>query len=149
MAGINPWNWKNEDVHVWVVARTYPIRVAGHSGPLQGETSWEELGLPQERTTVTRKVRRVGSPDWDFVKQAVEANGPAQVHLAVFMLDQMFPEVAGVETVEALSSQSVEYIANTIEVLTRAKVDLVGTGPNSVVRSEERRGGKERSMRGA
>ena len=133
MAGINPWNWPNEDVHVWVVARTYPIRVAGNSGPLQGETSWGELGLPEEYTTVTQKVRRVGSPDWAHVNRAVEANGPAQVHLAVFMLDQMFPEVAGVETIEALSSQSVEYIANTIEVLTGAKVDLVGTGPNSVV----------------
>ena len=133
MAGINPWNWPNEDVHVWVVARTYPIRVAGNSGPLQGETSWGELGLPEEYTTVTQKVRRVGSPDWAHVNRAVEANGPAQVHLAVFMLDQMFPEVAGVETIEALSSQSVEYITNTIEVLTRAKVDLVGTGPNSVV----------------
>src|SRR5699024_3150555 len=106
---------------------------ASNSGPLKGETSWEELDLPTERTTVTNKVRRVGSPDWDFVNRAVEANGPAQVHLAVFMLDQMFPEVAGVETIEALSSESVEYISNTIEVLTRAKVDLVGTGPNSVV----------------
>lgn len=133
MAGINPWNWKNEDVHVWVVARIYPIRVAGNSGPLQGEISWDELGLPEERTTVTKKVRRVGSPDWAHVYRAVEANGPAQVHLAVFMLDQMFPEVAGVETVEDLSSKSVAYIANTIEMQTGAKVDLVGTGPNSVV----------------
>lgn len=143
MAGINPWNWKNEDVHVWVVARTYPIRVAGNSGPLQGETSWEELGLPQERTTVTQKVRRVGSPDWFHVKHAVVANGPAQVHLAVFMLDQMFPEVAGVETVEALSSESVEYISGTIEAETGAKVDLVGTGPNSVVWRSYRPGMKD------
>src|SRR5699024_12801519 len=73
------------------------------------------------------------SHDWEFVKQAVEVNGPALLHLAVFMLDQMFPEVAGVEIIEALSSKSVEYISNTIEVLTRAKVDLVGTGPYSVV----------------
>lgn len=133
MAGINPWNWKNEDVHVWVVARTYPIRVAGNSGPLQGETSWGELGLPEEYTTVTRKVRRVGSPDWAHVNRAVEANGPAQVHLAVFMLDQMFPEVDGVETVEALSSEAVNYVSQVIEKRTGAKVDLVGTGPNSVV----------------
>lgn len=133
MAGINPWNWDNEDMHVWVVARTFPIRVAGNSGPLKGETSWDELDLPTERTTVTQKVRRVGSPDWLHVKHAVEANGPAQVHLAVFMLDQMFPEVAGVETIESLSSESVQYISYTIEAETGAKVDLVGTGPNSVV----------------
>lgn len=44
------------------VARTYPIRVAGTSGdcyPDQEETSWGELGLPEELTTVTKKIRRV------------------------------------------------------------------------------------------
>ena len=44
------------------VARTYPIRVAGTSGdiyPDQEETSWAELGLEEEFTTVTKKIRRV------------------------------------------------------------------------------------------
>jgi len=43
-------------------ARTFPIRVGGTSGGCyhdQIETSWERLGLPVERTTVTNKVRRV------------------------------------------------------------------------------------------
>lgn len=56
------------------VVRTLPIRVGdirsetgrqlGHSGPVypdQRETSWEELGLAEERTTVTKRVRRVFS----------------------------------------------------------------------------------------
>ncbi len=55
-----------------VTMRTYPIRVGdaydkggrkiGTSGPVyddQREVSWEELGVPFERTTVTKKVRRV------------------------------------------------------------------------------------------
>lgn len=145
MAGINPWNWSNEDVHVWVVARTYPIRVAGNSGPLKGETTWSELGLPQERTTVTQKVRRVGEPDWDFVKKAVEANGPAQVHLAVFMLDQMFPQAAGRVTVETLPVDATNYISEVIEKRVGAKVDLVGTGPNSVVWRSYRPGGERKT----
>lgn len=47
-------------------ARTYPIRVGntadGHSGGWyndQEETSWEDLGLNPEKTTVTGRVRRV------------------------------------------------------------------------------------------
>lgn len=53
------------------VLRTFPIRVgnitegdrqigfSGHVYPDQRETSWAELGLPEERTTVTKRVRRV------------------------------------------------------------------------------------------
>ena len=42
--------------------RTLPIRVGGTSGdcyPDQEELSWEELGLPAEKTTVTDRVRRI------------------------------------------------------------------------------------------
>jgi len=52
-------------------ARTYPIRVGGTSGGCYGdqtETRWEDLGLAQERTTVTNKVRRV----FTFSKQQID-----------------------------------------------------------------------------
>ncbi len=92
MAGVHAWEF--EDVAVWAVARIFPIRVAGNSGPLRNETTWEELGLPEERTTVTKKVRRVGYPDWDLVRRAVAANGGAPtVRLALTMVDQIFPAV--------------------------------------------------------
>jgi len=45
-------------------ARTLPIRVGGSSGdcyPDQEELSWERLDLPEERTTVTNRVRRIFS----------------------------------------------------------------------------------------
>lgn len=93
MAGINPWNWESEDLTVWVMARVFPIRVAGNSGPLKDEVSWTELGLPEEYTTVTKKVRRVGKPDWQLVRQAVEANGPNNVQIALSMVDQLYPVV--------------------------------------------------------
>lgn len=47
---------------VWGTLRTYPIRVAGTSGPCypdQTELTWEEVGQKEEYTTVTKKVRRV------------------------------------------------------------------------------------------
>jgi adenylosuccinate synthase len=55
------------------VLRTYPIRVgnimdgerqigySGHVYPDQRETSWEAIGVPEERTTVTKRIRRVFS----------------------------------------------------------------------------------------
>ena len=94
MAGLNPWD--AEQFIPWVVARVYPIRVAGNSGPLKGESSWEDLGLPQEFTTVTKKVRRVGEWDADLISAALAANGKNS-RLAVTMLDQKFGEVAGLD----------------------------------------------------
>ena len=57
---------------VTMVMRTYPIRVGniasddgyqiGYSGPFypdSEETSWDEIGVPEELTTVTKRVRRV------------------------------------------------------------------------------------------
>jgi len=59
--------------NVIVVIRTYPIRVGniyknskmiGYSGPFYSdskETTWEKIGVSEERTTVTNRVRRVAS----------------------------------------------------------------------------------------
>lgn len=95
MAGIDPT--RHEVIVVnWVVARVYPIRVAGNSGPMKGETTWEALGLPEERTTVTQKVRRVGLWDEDLVARAVQANGGHQANLVITMMDQVIPELSEV-----------------------------------------------------
>ena len=97
MAGLSPWDYDFDGKpEIWLAIRPYPIRVAGNSGPLFDETTWERLGLPEEYTTVTNKVRRVGRWDGDLVRRAVAANGgtPA-VRLAFTMLDQVKPEWAG------------------------------------------------------
>ena len=47
---------------VYGVCRTLPIRVGGPSGDYyldQKELTWEEVGQPEERTTVTNKIRRI------------------------------------------------------------------------------------------
>lgn len=71
---------------VTLVLRAHPIRVAGKSGPLKGETSWTEIakaaGLPAdycELTTATRKVRRVGTFDPDLVRRAIDVNNPTRI----------------------------------------------------------------------
>lgn len=97
MAGVSPWDNLIHKLEVVVVARTYPIRVAGNSGPLLKETSWKALGLSEERTTVTNKVRRVGEWDRELLHEAIRANGGGnwctEVKLAITMLDHRFPIV--------------------------------------------------------
>lgn len=137
MVGLNPWDPVVEKVESWVVLRTRPIRVAGNSGRLENETTWDGLGLPEERTTVTNKVRRVGEWDHDLARRAVVANGGANARVAITMLDQMFPEVAGVEKFDDLSVQAVEWVAQK-QFEIGAPVHLVGTSPSTIVDIEGR-----------
>lgn len=100
-AGVSPWqSWLGEpaEVRVVVCLRPYPIRVAGNSGGLKDETTWSELNLPVEHTTVTNKVRRVGAWDPALASAAVAANGgPAEgvVWVALTMMDSVEPELSG------------------------------------------------------
>jgi len=101
-AGVSPWQtdaagW-SVDLKVVVCYRPYPIRVAGPSGRLKGETTWDALGLPVEHTTVTQKVRRVGQWDPELAREAWQANGgPRQgvVWVALTMMDSVEPKLAG------------------------------------------------------
>lgn len=137
MAGIDPHWIKREDYEVWVVMRTYPIRVAGNSGPLEGETSWEELELDVERTTVTQKVRRVGAWNAAWASDAVIANGgPGVVHVALSMVDYVVPGAANATSIEDLDESVVTDLQAAVirvEGDCGATVDLVGTGPNSYI----------------
>lgn len=67
-----------------MVVRSYPIRVAGNSGPGypdQQETSWEHLGVEPEITTVTKKVRRVFTWSEQQYMEALYVNRPGVVVL--------------------------------------------------------------------
>lgn len=104
MARVNPWIVQPQDMEIWIVFRPYPIRVAGNSGYLLHETTWEQLGLEPELTTVTKKVRRVGLWDGGLAAAAIDANGgdSAAIYLALSMADQIDPDVAGVTDREKL-----------------------------------------------
>lgn len=131
-AGISPWDRVVDVFDVWVTARTYPIRVAGNSGPLENETSWEQLGLEAERTTVTQKIRRVGHFDPALVRDAVVANGGAPtVKIALTMFDYIFPELKNQTQVDILTDEQYRYIHD-IENAVNAQVKLIGTGPSTM-----------------
>lgn len=136
MAGLSPWEY---DVKVWLVVRTYPIRVAGNSGPLPFETTWEALAdrtdgyVQPEYTTVTKKLRRVAEYDPDLVADAVRANGGSlRTSIMLMFLDYIDPEVAGVTDDERLTPKARRFISM-VESTSGADVDYVGTSPHSGV----------------
>jgi adenylosuccinate synthase len=134
--GISPWEFPEADLDIWVVIRPYPIRVAGDSGPLKFETSWEALGLPEERTTVTNKVRRVGAWDPGLVAEAVRANGRRYVRLWMNMADHVFPFLSHRTTMGGLNPRDIAKVTkwlDTVESQTGAPVYALGTGPATAI----------------
>lgn len=140
MAGIDPVAF--DEYEVWVVLRRFPIRVAGPSGELKDEKTWEELGLPTELTTVTKKPRRVGEWDAELAAEAVEANGGADiVKVAFSMADQAIPEIAGLDgnywterdkAPEHARGELAELLDN-VTADAGARIHLIGTGPNTML----------------
>lgn len=136
MARINPWWVAPHQLQVWVVVRPYPIRVAGNSGPLKNETTWEKLNLDPEYTTVTKKIRRVGLWDPDLVAEALDANGGPHVDLrmALTMADQLDPDIAGLNSRNAIA-QSLpvfQFVTSMYRDLGRHP-DLVTTSDRTVI----------------
>lgn len=118
-----------------LVMRTYPIRVAGNSGPLYNEMTWERLsaqiGVPvEERTTVTKKVRRVGEFDIFQIREAVVLNRPTSI--ALTFLDYAFPTLKGRDDPTDLTEDACNYLEN-LEDLCDAPVVLAQTGPDTTM----------------
>jgi hypothetical protein len=133
---------------IHVVTRPNPIRVAGNSGPMLGETTWAELGLPEERTTVTQKVRRVGQFEPDKVRRAMVANGfdaglsTGVVYLSPSMIDHLVPEIAGatVANLRSYDPVALNDALNAVVAMGRSLsfgrpistfTSVIGTGPSS------------------
>lgn len=131
------------DLAIWLVFRTYPIRIAGNSGEMNGELTWDELEqssggyIKPERTTVTKKIRRVAHWDSLLAKEACEANGGQGEHLrpCLMFLDYLQPDLAGVSRWEELTAKMTE---ETIDTLSKIESDIghvamFGTSANTVV----------------
>jgi adenylosuccinate synthase len=132
-AGLSPLDVDD----VTMVIRCHPIRVAGDSGPLVGETTWErvaaEAGLPldyREYTTVTGKVRRIGRFDPDLVRRALAVNHPTRVVLN--HLDYIDPCVRR-DGLTPKAKKFVEWVERKIG----RRVDWIGTGPANVVERQD------------
>ena len=117
---------------VIMVVRTFPIRVAGTSGTLLNEITWDEVrtigGAPvtqPEYTSVTKRLRRVAQFDIDLVKTACKYNSPTS--LAIMGLDRLDYANTGVKTLDQLSFKAREFV-DKIEDQTKVPVEFIGTG---------------------
>jgi adenylosuccinate synthase len=128
-AGLSPLDVDD----VTMVLRTFPIRVAGNSGPLFAETTWarvaKQAGLPEdfcERTTVTGKIRRVGLFDSQIVRRAITVNNPTDIVLN--HVDYVDAEVR-----EGHFTSFTRTFILSIEKKIGRKLSWLGTGPASLV----------------
>lgn len=132
---------------VLMVCRTYPIRVAGNSGPMQNEITWDELEkrmqdrgyighIIPEKTTVTHKIRRIAEWDGALFKQSCVLNAPTE--LAITFADYIDPALYGCN--DALKVKSslplVEFLMKHIPDM-GDKIRYIGTGPRTVVNIKE------------
>jgi adenylosuccinate synthase len=126
---------------VLLVCRTYPIRVAGNSGPMENEISWDELNrrliemggnsINPEKTTVTKKVRRIAEWDDNLFEQSCILNAPTEI--ALTFADYIDPSLFNSEDRnEVLNS---ERFMNFIEKhgLDLELIKYISTGPSSIV----------------
>lgn len=115
-----------------MVVRTYPIRVAGNSGPLPNETTWEALSEligrdVTEVTTVTKKTRRVAELDPFSLERTIFYTRPDV--LAVTFLDYVSPEIHKQDPHK--SSGAMVYLQLLSDRL-GVPITLVGTGAGYV-----------------
>ena len=120
---------------VLMVVRTYPIRVAGNSGPMQGEITWEELSnrlgkdVTPEHTTVTKKIRRIAEWDDDLFEQALVLNAPTEI--ALTFADYVDPFIANTTDLRRIKAS--EPLTDFIVKHNIKNIRYISTGPDSMV----------------
>jgi adenylosuccinate synthase len=141
---------------VYLNIRTFPIRVGnnfrdgkqtGYSGdclPDQKEMTWEEIGrnaeMPQseidvlaekERTTVTKKIRRVFSFSWDLLKHSAEFCGATKLILNFSQyIHWSSYKMRGEKEQVAKLHPKIRVFIDQMEETTNLPVVMIGTGPN-------------------
>jgi len=137
-AGITPRRLPD----IWLVFRTYPIRVAGNSGTMANEIDWEILHersggyIQPERTTVTQKVRRVAEWDPAAARAAIDGNGGADsqtLHCALMFADYFDPAIAGTTTLHDITDSRAWLEIQALEADLGVQFAMFGTGPDTVV----------------
>jgi len=111
--------------YTYMAIRTFPIRVGNIDGFTSGdwysdqhETNWESIGVPEERTTVTDRVRRVASFSLNQFYDACYANDPDVVFIS--HMDYLQPE----DQLELL-----EELNDAVRHITKSVYFLAGYGP--------------------
>lgn len=109
--------------------RAFPIRVSGNSGFLPKQTTWETItkdsGAPiklEERTSVTKKIRRVALFDPEIVINSILVNKPSRI-----VLNHLDYLDWGART--GNQSLKVSKFIKRVERDLESKIDFIGFGP--------------------
>ncbi len=129
---------------VVLVIRAFPIRVAGNSGELPNEITWDELGKEAgyempfvELTSVTQKPRRVARFCPKVVKKAIQINKPTRIVLN--HVDYCSPTIVS----NVVKSLELNKIVSSFEKQISYSIDFIGTGQEVLVTRKLVRGGYE------
>ena len=127
-AGIAPSNVRK----IIMVCRTYPIRVGGPSGTMAHEVDLAEIhersGISleeledTERTTTTRRPRRIAEFDWLQFRDSVQLNGPTDI--ALTFVDYFDVDNRGAYRFEQLSDETISFVEE-IERISGRPVSLL------------------------
>ncbi|MBD3779230.1 MAG: adenylosuccinate synthetase [Micrococcales bacterium] len=115
-----------------MVARTYPIRVKGNSGPMGQEIDWarvqERSGVPDaqssEFSSVTNEQRRVAEFDWTMLRRSAELNSATDV--ALTFADYISVENRNAYRYEQLTGPTLQFVEE-VESVSGAAVSLIAT----------------------
>jgi adenylosuccinate synthase len=104
------------------------------SGPMTRELNWEEIAersgqsveelKERERTSTTRRQRRVMEFDWTLLRRAASLNGPTDI--ALTFADYLSPKNTRARRFEQLTPDTINFIEE-IERVAAAPVSLIST----------------------
>ncbi len=127
-AGVSPFDVKN----IIMTLRAFPIRVAGNSGPLPNEIKWDDITMRSgaeseiiERTTVTRRIRRIANFDDEIVRRSIISNSP---NLVVLNHCDYFDY--SINNKEFLSTDAEEMVSGIEKQI--GTIDYIGTGDRTL-----------------
>lgn len=135
-SGISPRHVRR----IIMVCRTYPIRVGNSpdtgltSGYMSQPITWEEIsnrsGITldelnsRERTSTTKRERRVGEFDWELIRKSAYLNGPTDI--ALTFADYINKQNEDARRFEQLTGDTIRFV-NELERVTSASVSLIST----------------------
>ena len=121
-----------------MVCRTYPIRVQnppdGTSGPIGRELTWPEISrrsaipldelVKAEKTSTTKRQRRVAEFDWTLLRRGASLNGPTDI--ALTFVDYFTIKNRNARRFGQLTPETIRFIEE-VEHVAGAPVSLIST----------------------
>lgn len=130
-AGLSPLDVDD----VVLTIRAFPIRVAGNSGPLLDEIDWETITIEgkhskpiEERTSVTKYVRRVARFNPGIVRMAIQVNRPSKI-----VLNHL--DYISSTKIEDRDNLVRKFVFNVEELIKRG-IEFLGFGQSLIERNE-------------